>query len=55
LHILRVLMLRQLGPVPAALDARLAALPIPALEQLSEALLDMHTPSDLEAWLAKQS
>jgi hypothetical protein len=35
--------------------SRLASLSLPILEDLSEALLDFTTLTDLEAWLAEQA
>ena len=45
-------MRRRLGPVTPAQQARIAALPIDALEDLGEALLDFTDTADLSAWLA---
>jgi predicted transposase YdaD len=49
--VLRLLQ-RRLGPVSPAQQARMAALPIDALEDLGEALLDFADTADLDAWLA---
>jgi predicted transposase YdaD len=47
---------RRLGqPVSEEMRSRLTALPLPVLEDLSEALLDFSTVADLEAWLANQA
>jgi predicted transposase YdaD len=43
---------RRLGAVSPAQLARIAALPIDALEDLGEALLDFTDTADLSAWLA---
>ena len=43
---------RRLGAVSTAQQARIAALPIDALEDLGEALLDFTDTADLSAWLA---
>jgi hypothetical protein len=43
---------RRLGAVSPAQQARIAALPIEALEDLGEALLDFADMADLSAWLA---
>ena len=42
---------RRLGPVSPAHQARITALPIDALEDLGEALLDFADTADLAAWL----
>ena len=51
---LRLLNLR-CGPLGEATTARIQALPLEQLEDLSEALLDFSGPADLEAWLAEHS
>jgi len=43
---------RRLGPVSPVQQARIAALPVDALEDLGEALLDFADTADLGAWLA---
>ena len=49
---MRRLLQRRLGPVTPAQQARIAALPIDALEDLGEVLLDFTDTADLSAWLA---
>ena len=49
--VLRLLQ-RRLGAVSTAQQARIAALPIDAVEDLGEALLDFADMADLSAWLA---
>jgi predicted transposase YdaD len=53
----RALIMRQLtnriGEVPADLSAQIAALPLPQLEALGEALLDFTNLADLQAWLSQ--
>jgi predicted transposase YdaD len=44
---------RCIGPVSAAQQARIAALPIEQLEDLGESLLDFAGPNDLNAWLGQ--
>ena len=46
------LLQRRLGPVSPAQQARMTALPIDALEDLGEVLLDFADTADLAAWLA---
>ena len=47
---------RRLGqPVSEEMRSRLATLPLPILEDLSEALLDFTRLADLEAWLAEHA
>lgn len=49
--ILRLLSHR-FGPPDETTQARLSSLPISALEDLGEALLEFSNPADLQAWLA---
>lgn len=44
---------RRVGPIAEALAGRVRDLPLHVLEDLSEALLDFTSRSDLETWLAK--
>ncbi|MEB3293703.1 MAG: DUF4351 domain-containing protein [Synechococcales bacterium] len=47
---------RRLGQAPSnELRSRLSQLPLPVLEDLSEALLDFTSLADLEAWLVGRS
>lgn len=45
-------LVRQVGMLGSAAQARVRALPVESLEALGEALLGFSTPADLEAWLA---
>jgi len=47
------LLQRRIGPVPPALQTRIAALPIEQLEALGEALLDFADLADLDSWLGE--
>ena len=42
---------RRLGTLPAGAEERIAALPVPRIEALGEALLDFAQPADLLDWL----
>jgi hypothetical protein len=44
---------RQVGTLDAGREGRVRSLPLPALEQLSRALLEFHNLGHLDAWLAK--
>ena len=46
---------RRLGTLPAATEAQVRALPIDALEELAEELLDFTALADLDRWLAERS
>ena len=39
--------------VPSSLEQRITGLPVEEMEALSDALLDMTTPADMERWLAR--
>jgi predicted transposase YdaD len=45
------LLRRRLGNLDATVESRLAALTLPQIEALADALLDFTTVSDLETWL----
>jgi predicted transposase YdaD len=45
-------LVRRFGSLDAACQERLAAMPLPRLEQLAEDLLDFTGPDDLHGWLA---
>jgi predicted transposase YdaD len=49
------LLIRRFGELPEDAGVTIAALPLPALEALSEALLDFTSLNDLERWLTEQS
>jgi hypothetical protein len=51
-RIVGVQLRRRLGTLPAGLEERVAVLAVADLEALSEALLEMTSPADLEAWLS---
>jgi hypothetical protein len=44
---------RQVGTLTADLTTQVQALPLPQLEALGDALLDFHSLSDLQSWLAQ--
>ena len=49
--LVRRLARRRFGTLPAEVESRLVALPVERLEALAEALLDLATLADLEAWM----
>ena len=55
LLLVKRLIARKFGLPDADLTARLEALPLEALENLAEAMLDLGSPAELEAWLDAQS
>jgi predicted transposase YdaD len=46
------LLTRRFGELDEGLRSRIAALPLPLLEELGEALLDFSQRADLDTWLA---
>ena len=52
LNMVTAMLRRRLGDVPADLQDRVGRLPPPALQALAEALFDLTTVGDVEAWLA---
>ena len=55
LLLVKRLIARKFGLPDADLTARLEALPLEALENLAEAMLDLGSPAELESWLETQS
>ncbi|GAX40477.1 hypothetical protein NIES4075_14430 [Tolypothrix sp. NIES-4075] len=49
------LLRRRVGTVPPVLQVKIQALPLSALENLGEALLDFSRLGDLEAWLRENT
>jgi hypothetical protein len=49
------LLRRRLGTLPAGAEERIAALPVPRIDALGEALLDFAQPADLLDWLDRTS
>jgi hypothetical protein len=47
------LLTRRVGTLTADLTTQIQALTLPQLEALGDALLDFHTLSDLQSWLAR--
>ncbi|MBE9193206.1 DUF4351 domain-containing protein [Gloeocapsopsis crepidinum LEGE 06123] len=45
---------KRLGELPQQMRTSVLGLPLPALKDLSEALLDFMSMADLQAWLAQQ-
>ncbi len=54
LRMVRALLRRQVGPVPAALDREVRALETPVLRRLATATISFESAHDLGRWLAKQ-
>lgn len=44
-----------MGELPQEVSALVLGLPLPALKELSEALLDFTSLADLQAWLTQQA
>nr|WP_250122209.1 DUF4351 domain-containing protein [Chroococcidiopsis sp. CCMEE 29] len=48
------LLTKRLGELPQEVHTSVLDLPLPELEELSEALLDFTSVADLQAWLTQQ-
>jgi len=48
------MMTRHIGEVPAGIQTRLGALTTAQLDDLGEALFDLNSYADVEAWLSRQ-
>ena len=46
------LLTKRFGEIPQSIRAHISSLPLPVLEDLSEALLDFTSVADLQAWLS---
>ena len=46
------LLTKRFGEIPQSMRSHISSLPLPVLEDLSEALLDFTSVADLQAWLS---